>query len=307
MRCAAPATGRRCRAWMRLRRSSAPRLGPCAPSTSAPRSSRPTCSTGSRPLPTAHTRGHPPGSPAGPGPQVGRAAGGGRGPAAGHRGGAAERRERGGDSGVHRGGRARHGADLRLRRAARGAAALRPRVSQRAPLAAAPLARRCSIERAIEAGDEDTGVTIMRPTAELDAGPMCLQRPEPIGPEDDYGTVAPRLAALGAELLVEALDLHPPFRDEAFGRDHLRREGRAGGPAARPGPPGSAARAARPGAHAAHRRLHRVALGRPPGCGARSAVPDQGPAPGRLEVHDGSLLYGAATGALDVLEVHPAG
>ena len=38
------------------------------------------------------------------------------------------------------------------------------------------------IERAIEAGDEETGVTIMRPTAELDAGPMCLQRGEPIHP-----------------------------------------------------------------------------------------------------------------------------
>jgi methionyl-tRNA formyltransferase len=36
------------------------------------------------------------------------------------------------------------------------------------------------IERAIEAGDEITGVTIMRPTAALDAGPVCLQREEPI-------------------------------------------------------------------------------------------------------------------------------
>ena len=36
------------------------------------------------------------------------------------------------------------------------------------------------IERAIEAGDEETGVTIMRPIAELDAGPICLQRAEPI-------------------------------------------------------------------------------------------------------------------------------
>ena len=44
------------------------------------------------------------------------------------------------------------------------------------------------IERAIEAGDEETGVTIMRPTAELDAGPMCLQRGEPITPDDDYGS-----------------------------------------------------------------------------------------------------------------------
>ncbi|HEU0025325.1 MAG TPA: methionyl-tRNA formyltransferase, partial [Thermoleophilaceae bacterium] len=70
------------------------------------------------------------------------------------------------------------------------------------------------IERAIEAGDEETGVTIMRPTEEIDAGPMCLQRGEPIHPDDDYGTLAARLAALGGELLVEALDAPPPWRDQ---------------------------------------------------------------------------------------------
>jgi methionyl-tRNA formyltransferase len=62
------------------------------------------------------------------------------------------------------------------------------------------------IERAIEAGDEVTGVTIMRPIAELDAGPMCLQREVPIEPDDDFGSLSPRLAGLGGELLVEVLD-----------------------------------------------------------------------------------------------------
>src|SRR3954449_3974758 len=62
------------------------------------------------------------------------------------------------------------------------------------------------IERAIEAGDEVTGVTIMRPIAELDAGPICLQRDEPILSADDFGSLAPRLAELGGELLVEVLD-----------------------------------------------------------------------------------------------------
>ena len=46
------------------------------------------------------------------------------------------------------------------------------------------------IERAIEAGDELSGVTIMRPIAELDAGPICLQREEPIRSDDDFGTLA---------------------------------------------------------------------------------------------------------------------
>ena len=70
------------------------------------------------------------------------------------------------------------------------------------------------IERAIDAGDEQTGVTIMRPTAELDAGPICLQRAEAIHPDDDYGSLAGRLAALGGELLVEALDTQPAFREQ---------------------------------------------------------------------------------------------
>src|SRR3954469_7837346 len=65
------------------------------------------------------------------------------------------------------------------------------------------------IERAIEAGDQVTGVTIMHPTAELDAGPMCMQREEPIWPDDDFGSLAPRLADLGAELLVDTLDARP--------------------------------------------------------------------------------------------------
>ena len=70
------------------------------------------------------------------------------------------------------------------------------------------------IERAIDAGDEETGVTIMRPTAEFDAGPVCLQRAEALRPDDDYGSLSARLAALGGELLVEALDLRPPFREQ---------------------------------------------------------------------------------------------
>jgi methionyl-tRNA formyltransferase len=70
------------------------------------------------------------------------------------------------------------------------------------------------IERAIDAGDEQTGVTIMRPTAELDAGPICLQRAEAIHPDDDYGSLAGRLAALGGELLVEALDTPPAFHEQ---------------------------------------------------------------------------------------------
>ncbi len=62
------------------------------------------------------------------------------------------------------------------------------------------------IERAIMAGETRTGVSIMRLTAGLDSGPVCLAAPEPIGPQDDYGSLAQRLCLLGGDLLVQALD-----------------------------------------------------------------------------------------------------
>jgi methionyl-tRNA formyltransferase len=73
------------------------------------------------------------------------------------------------------------------------------------------------VERAIMAGDEETGVSIMRLTAGWDSGPVCLAGAEPIARHDTYGTLAPRLEELGARLLIQALDEHPPFveQDEA--------------------------------------------------------------------------------------------
>lgn len=61
------------------------------------------------------------------------------------------------------------------------------------------------IERAIMAGDRETGVSIMRLVAGLDAGPVGLAEAESIRPDDSYGTLAPRLEELGARLLVRAL------------------------------------------------------------------------------------------------------
>jgi methionyl-tRNA formyltransferase len=61
------------------------------------------------------------------------------------------------------------------------------------------------IERALMAGDEQTGVTIIKLVPELDAGPIAAQRVLPLGPEDDFGTVSARAGELAAELLEEAL------------------------------------------------------------------------------------------------------
>jgi methionyl-tRNA formyltransferase len=63
------------------------------------------------------------------------------------------------------------------------------------------------IERAIMAQDPKTGVCVMRLTAGLDSGPVALRAEVPLGGEEDYGTLAPKLADLGGDLLVEALDL----------------------------------------------------------------------------------------------------
>jgi len=70
------------------------------------------------------------------------------------------------------------------------------------------------IERAIMAGDEQTGVSIMRVTAGLDSGPVCAQVAEPIRPDDTYGVLAGRLQPLGGELLIRVLDDSPRCRDQ---------------------------------------------------------------------------------------------
>ncbi len=61
------------------------------------------------------------------------------------------------------------------------------------------------INRAIEAGDTETGITIMQMEAGLDTGPMWFKRIEPIHPDDTAATLHDRLAPLGAEALVESL------------------------------------------------------------------------------------------------------
>jgi methionyl-tRNA formyltransferase len=62
------------------------------------------------------------------------------------------------------------------------------------------------IERAILAGDTVTGVSVMQVTAGLDSGPVALQEETPIGHDEDWGTLSGRLAELGGELIVRALD-----------------------------------------------------------------------------------------------------
>lgn len=63
------------------------------------------------------------------------------------------------------------------------------------------------IRSAILEGADQTGVTIMRLSMEMDAGDILLQQPEPILPDDDAETLTARLAEKGAKLMVNALAL----------------------------------------------------------------------------------------------------
>ena len=165
------------------------------------------------------------------------------------------------------------------------------------------------IERAIMAGDESTGVSIMRVTAGLDSGPVAAQEPEPIGEGDDYGSLAARLADRGAVVLVQALDLL------ATGALELTEQDDAGATYAekieaadrRLDP-------ARPAAELARvvRALHphvgaylELAGGERLGVLAAGAERG-GPAAGAVEA-DGEIVVGCAEGALRLVEVRPAG
>jgi len=77
------------------------------------------------------------------------------------------------------------------------------------------------IQGALLAGDTTTGVTIMRMVEQMDAGPILLQREIPVAPDETQATLTERLAELGAQALLEALDalargeLHETPQDES--------------------------------------------------------------------------------------------
>lgn len=162
------------------------------------------------------------------------------------------------------------------------------------------------IERAIEAGDAETGVTIMRPVAELDAGPICLQRALPLLPDDDYASLSRRLADAGGELLVETLDTQPECSEQPAEGVTLAAKIEPGDrrldPELSPDELVRRVRALTPhvGAYLELADGERLGV-------RRARVAESGVPPGELAARDGQLLYGCAGGALHLLEVQPAG
>ena len=176
------------------------------------------------------------------------------------------------------------------------------------------------IERAIMAGDARTGVSIMRLTAGLDSGPVCLTAAEPIHPHDTFGSLAPRLSEIGGELLVRALHEHPPFTEQpeqgVTYAEKISPEDRLLNP------------------HRPAAELERVVRALHPHIGARVALADgtllgvhraklidaeaagtASPDPAAMSdseasgvfIHDGRLLLQCTPGVLELLEVQPPG
>jgi methionyl-tRNA formyltransferase len=165
------------------------------------------------------------------------------------------------------------------------------------------------IERAIMAGDEQTGVTIMRLGEGLDSGPIALAEAAPIAAGDDHATLSARLAERGAELLARALDMQAAGELELAEQDDSRATyAEKIDPAERRLDPARPA----PELERAVRALHphvgtylELAGGERLGV-VGAAVEPEGPPPGQVSDEDG-LVVGTGEGGLRLLELRPAG
>ena len=166
------------------------------------------------------------------------------------------------------------------------------------------------IERAIMAGDERTGTTIMRLTEDFDSGAVALAVETPIGPDEYFDEVAARLAELGGDLLVRALDLEG---DRALGA--VEQDERLATYAEKIGSEDRRLDPARPAAELAcrvralnpHVGTHLDLAGGERLGVRRAHATDAGPAAGEIAAEAGELVLGTASGGLDLEAVQPPG
>lgn len=170
------------------------------------------------------------------------------------------------------------------------------------------------IERAIEAGDEQSGVSIMRLVEALDAGPVCAQQAVTIAGRD-YGALSEELSAIGGDLLVESLDRQArgeiEWTDQSTMEqqrpvtyaEKIEREDRILDPMRA----SAAELVARINALTPHiGAMFELACGDP--LRVESAEVSDAPLdPGVAIARDGELLVGASEGAIRLLRVKPAG
>ena len=167
------------------------------------------------------------------------------------------------------------------------------------------------IQAAMLAGDAETGVSIMRLVLELDAGPVLLALRTPIGPDETAGELTERLAEMGAEGIVEAVDLLDLDGVEEVPQDQTKvtfapKIERAQARLRFTAPAASVARAIRaydpkPGAwgivNGTEVRLF----------GARAITDRHGDAGEVLELGEAGMIIACGGGAVAVETVHPAG
>jgi methionyl-tRNA formyltransferase len=168
------------------------------------------------------------------------------------------------------------------------------------------------IERAIMAGDERTGVSIMSLTEGLDSGPVGLREEVAIGEREDFEELSGRLAALGGEMLVSALDLQAEGRLELVEQDDgaatyaekIEAAERRLDPSRPAAELDRTVRALTP-----HVGAYLEMAGGDTRLGVRRARPAgaAGLAAGELRAEDGALLLGCGDGALLLEVVQPPG
>jgi methionyl-tRNA formyltransferase len=166
------------------------------------------------------------------------------------------------------------------------------------------------IERAIMAGDEVTGTTIMRVTEGLDSGPIALAESSPIGIEDYFDDVSARLADLSGELLVRVLQLKGAgelsFTDQDDGgatyADKITAEERRLDPSQSAAQLAWKVRALNPhiGTYLELEGGERLGV-------RRAHAAEGGPAQGLIAEGDGVLLLGTEDAALALEQVQPPG
>jgi methionyl-tRNA formyltransferase len=169
------------------------------------------------------------------------------------------------------------------------------------------------IERALMAGDSETGVTIFEICEGLDSGPIALSRGEPVLRDDSAGTLSARLARLGGELLVEALDkaakgelaLTEQTEEGVTYAHKIQAEERRLDPARPAAELERIVRALMPhiGTYIALPSGERLGVTK-----ATSSDPDSNAVgPGELRAVDGHLFLGSSQGALELIQVQPPG
>jgi methionyl-tRNA formyltransferase len=166
------------------------------------------------------------------------------------------------------------------------------------------------IERAMMAGDEVTGVCVMQLTAGLDSGPVALVEEVPIDPAEDFAGLSARLAEVGGDLLVRALDLQAAGALEFAEQDEAgvtyAEKIEAGERRLDPDRPASEL-AAKVRALTPHVGAYlELPEGERLGIRRAKAVDEQVEA-GKLETHDGALLLGCGEGSLRLEVVQPPG